>query len=38
MIGDQASDLRAAELAGMRGHLFPGGNLLAFLRPILAGG
>lgn len=35
MIGDQPSDMAAAEAAGVPGHLFPGGNLLDFVRPIL---
>ncbi len=35
MIGDQDSDMRAAAAAGVAGHRFSGGNLLAFLRPIL---
>jgi D,D-heptose 1,7-bisphosphate phosphatase len=35
MIGDQETDMRAAEAAGIKGHLFRGGNLLSFLRPIL---
>ena len=35
MIGDQETDMRAAAAAGVAGHLFRGGNLLAFLRPIL---
>jgi len=35
MIGDQETDMRAAARAGMAGYLFPGGNLLSFLRPIL---
>ncbi len=35
MIGDQDSDMRAAAAAGVSGHLFPGGNLLSFVRPIL---
>jgi D,D-heptose 1,7-bisphosphate phosphatase len=35
MVGDQASDMAAAAAAGIAGHLFPGGNLLGFLRPIL---
>jgi len=35
MVGDQASDMAAAAGAGIAGHLFPGGNLFGFLRPIL---
>jgi D,D-heptose 1,7-bisphosphate phosphatase len=35
LIGDQPGDLQAASAAGIAGHLFPGGNLLSFLRPIL---
>lgn len=35
MVGDQDSDMQAAAGAGVAGYLFPGGNLLAFLRPIL---
>jgi D,D-heptose 1,7-bisphosphate phosphatase len=35
MIGDQATDMLAAERAGVSGHLFRGGNLLEFVRPIL---
>jgi D,D-heptose 1,7-bisphosphate phosphatase len=35
MVGDQASDMAAAVGAGIAGHLFPGGNLFGFLRPIL---
>ena len=36
MVGDQASDMQAAAAAGVSGHLFPGGNLLDFVRPLLA--
>ena len=35
LIGDQDSDMRAAAAAGVEGHLFQGGNLLEFMRPIL---
>ncbi len=35
MIGDQPTDMAAAAAAGVAGHLFTGGNLLSFLRPIL---
>ena len=35
MIGDKDSDMLAAAAAGVAGHLFPGGNLLDFARPIL---
>jgi D-glycero-D-manno-heptose 1,7-bisphosphate phosphatase len=37
MVGDQATDMQAAAAAGVAGHLFRGGNLLDFLRPILQG-
>ena len=37
MIGDQPTDMAAAAAAGIPGHMFPGGNLLDFARPILAG-
>lgn len=36
MIGDQHTDLAAAASAGVAGHLFRGGNLLEFARPLLA--
>jgi D,D-heptose 1,7-bisphosphate phosphatase len=36
MIGDQPSDIAAAAAAGVPGHLFPGGNLLKFVKPMLA--
>lgn len=35
MIGDQDTDMQAAAAAGVTGHLFRGGNLLSFVRPIL---
>ncbi len=36
-VGDQPTDMEAAAAAGVRGHLFPGGNLLDFVRPLLEG-
>ena len=36
MIGDQQTDMQAAAAAGVAGHLFDGGNLQSFLRPLLA--
>tara|TARA_B100000676_G_C18057065_1_gene835151 strand:- start:111 stop:623 length:513 start_codon:yes stop_codon:yes gene_type:complete len=35
MIGDKASDIKAANSAGIAGHLFKGGNLLNFFKNIL---
>ncbi len=37
MVGDQPSDLAAAETAGIAGHRFTGGNLAHFIAPLLAG-
>ena len=36
MIGDRPTDLEAAAAAGVRGHFFAGGNLLAALKPLLS--
>jgi D-glycero-D-manno-heptose 1,7-bisphosphate phosphatase len=35
LVGDQPSDIEAARAAGIVGHLFPGGDLASFVRPIL---
>lgn len=35
LIGDQPTDMQAAAAAGMPSHLFTGGNLEAFARPLL---
>jgi D-glycero-D-manno-heptose 1,7-bisphosphate phosphatase len=36
MVGDQSTDLECARRAKIRGHIFPGGNLAAFIAPIVA--
>jgi D,D-heptose 1,7-bisphosphate phosphatase len=38
LIGDQPTDLQAAQAAGVAAHLFAGGNLLEFVRPIIQAG
>jgi D-glycero-D-manno-heptose 1,7-bisphosphate phosphatase len=35
LVGDKASDMEAAKSAGIAGHRFMGGDLSAFVRPIL---
>lgn len=36
LVGDRDTDIAAAAAAGITGHLFPGGNLADFVRPLLA--
>lgn len=36
LVGDRETDIAAAAAAGIRGYLFPGGNLLEFIAPLLA--
>jgi D,D-heptose 1,7-bisphosphate phosphatase len=35
LVGDMPHDLQAAAAAGIKGHLFEGGDLLSFIRPLL---
>jgi D-glycero-D-manno-heptose 1,7-bisphosphate phosphatase len=37
LVGDRSTDAEAARAAGMAAHLFPGGDLLAFVRPLIEG-
>lgn len=36
LIGDKETDVEAARAADIKGYLFPGGNLLTFVRSIFA--
>jgi D-glycero-D-manno-heptose 1,7-bisphosphate phosphatase len=38
MIGDQQTDMAAAQSVGIAGYLFPGGNLTEYLQPLLKPG
>jgi len=35
LIGDKQTDIQAAEAAGIKGHLFSGGNLYTFIKSLL---
>ena len=37
LVGDQATDMQAAVAAGIKGHRYQGGDLCAFVAPILDG-
>jgi D-glycero-D-manno-heptose 1,7-bisphosphate phosphatase len=38
LVGDMPHDLKAAAAAGISGHLFEGGDLSSFIRPLLGPG
>ena len=35
LVGDKESDLEAARASGVEGYLYPGGNLLEFVEPLV---